>query len=251
MTRLLRWVFLAGMSVCGFAFGEPEKPLTMCVSVIDIAPYLYLDHDGILQQWAREALHRQGWEVKFVSMPLQRCRAGIARGDIDGTLFYAYTDTNAQVAVFPMANGRIDEQRYAIRARGYAYRRVGSAAEWDGNTFSNLKAPVGFVLGTSVVEEKLKRLHIDYNHDAYSLQQSFDMLLAGRIDITLSREEEANVFLMQPAYAGKFERLPTPFLESLFYIAVSHQFYARASERVERFWDDVAAQRAHWKSKNP
>lgn len=240
-----RFLFL---SLFCLAIGFPSfacyaKTIKICVVDTPIPPFSFPDREGQAQRLIRIAIEQQGWHAEFNVVPVNRCRAGLKFGEFDATSVFPATAANREVAVFPMRGTAVDPAKALGVARAFAYRRIGSAASWDGRAFSGVELPILFPMGVSAIEAKLAAVKIPHSDNAKTMPQIFSMLCLERADIVVGREYEAEEVLRTNEFRHCVERLAVPFVSIDMHVAFSRQFYQREKALVERIWSAIAQAR--------
>lgn len=221
------------------AMDSYAKTIKICVVDTPIPPFSFPDREGQAQRVVRIAIEKQGWQAEFQVVPVNRCRAGLKFGEFDATAVFPVTATNREVAVFPSKGAAVDSAMALGIAKAFAYRRVGSQANWDGHAFNGVKSPILFPLGISAIEAKLATLKIPYSDSAKTMPQIFNMLILKRADIVVGKEYEAEEVAQTDEFRDKVERLPEPFISIEMYVAFSRQFYLREKATAERIWSAI------------
>jgi polar amino acid transport system substrate-binding protein len=217
--------------------------LRLCVDERPWPPYLMPSGDGMAQRLLRDAAREAGATLAAYAAPVTRCREEIRYNAADGFPIAPYTPALLSFMVFPMRGGEPDPARAVMSARTLAYRRTGSAVQWDGVRFTHLATPVLVRFGSVLMVDKLAAMDVQADDSGKMLSANFSKLLAGRADIAVGLETTGLALLALPEFAGKIEALPVPFTDEAYYLGLSRTFYNANPQLSERLWDAIARQR--------
>jgi polar amino acid transport system substrate-binding protein len=209
--------------------------MRVCAMDVDYPPYGKLDGTGRLQYLAKQAAKRVNLMLDRHTAPRRRCLEEIKAG-ISDAMASAYSPLRAESAAFPMTEGNIDASR-AMGVMTYrVYRRKGSALDWDGVRFIDLKdGRLGVQSGFIYVTDRFRQLGVPYDDGAKALEPTLAKLLAGRLEGVVGMMEEAD-HLIASNFPGQIERTSKMFEQTPVYMMVSRQFYTAHPQLVERYW---------------
>lgn len=234
---MLRWAVLAILLAAPHA---QAVTLRICIDIHPHPPLLTPDGGGIAGRLARAAASAAGFAVELHTVPILRCRALLATGELHAFPMTPRTAELAAIARFPERNGMPDKSRASAVARLVAFRRVGSRVDWDGERFTGLDRPV-LVPSTRVrLLDLVKAAGAPIDSSASSLELNFAKLLAGRGDAAVGFDGEGQVLMALSQFAGKIEMVPLALGEDAFYLAVDRAFYASHKDQVEAMWNQIA-----------
>jgi polar amino acid transport system substrate-binding protein len=243
----MRQVMVAWIAVwlCATACAAEHTParLRICFEDAANAPWQTKGGQGLDYVLVRMAAKISGIAIQPVNLPWKRCLKSMENGAIDGVASVSYTPGRAAYASYPtLPDGSLD---IALRIRNDSYslyRLRGSDVQWDGQTFSNLRGPVGGQLGFSVVQD-LAQVGVevdDSNQDSDSLMR---LLVLGRFQMVAILTGQGNALMASAPYAGKVEGLSPVFVGKPYFIPFNTAFYAANYELVRRFWKGLATAR--------
>lgn len=237
-----KWmVVAAGLAVApamaAQAGGERVR-MRMCAMDVDYPPFARVDGSGTLQYLVFQAARGMKLEIERHIAPRRRCLEELKSGQSDA-MASAYAPQRTDIAVFPMAGGKIDASMAMGVMNYYVYRRKGSSVDWDGRRFSGLgDKKVGVQSGFIYVIERLQQLGVSYDDGAKALEPNLAKLAAGRLDAVVGMMEEADRAIARN-YPGQVERTGKVFEQTPVYLMVSRQFHARHPQLVERYWEAI------------
>jgi polar amino acid transport system substrate-binding protein len=257
IVRLCAWLLTGGASLLAVVPRADAAPplFKFCSMDVDFPPYARVDGSGHLQYLMVQAARSLGMHVERHVAPRRRCLEEIKAGQSDGVIA-AYSTERAQFASFPMAGSDADDNRALGVVRYYAYRRNGSALEWDGRRFVELGAGVlGVESGFVLITDRLRLLEVRFDEGGKSLEQNMAKLVLARFDGVIAMDLEADK-LIAAKFAGKVERAGKVFEQSALHLMLSRQFVAQYPKLAEAYWQAIADQRASsdyrsYQQKNP
>lgn len=230
--------------VCALAFAAcvPAHAVTLrlCLDERPMAPYVTPTGSGIANLLIAEAAREVGLTVEQYAAPLKRCREELRFNQADAFPTAPYTAALLQFVAYPMRGAEPDPARTVMSTRNMVYRRVGSAAHWDGARFTHLATPVLVRFGAALMTDKLATLGVPADDSGKSVRANFSKLLAGRADLVVGPELSGQALLADPRFAGKIEPLPAPFTDESYYLGLSKHFYQAHPQLSERLWDAIA-----------
>jgi polar amino acid transport system substrate-binding protein len=235
------FAFTPARAVCtvvllaAWASAQCAEPIRICITDIAYPPYLYPDREGSIQWLVRQAALHTGLRADFAPMPIKRCIAQIAAGQMDARIAGSSAVTRAGLR-FPMKDGVTDAGRALGSAREMLFRLKNSPVEWDGRQMEHVTGPVLMQPGFPTTELLLKRFGVQIDSGGKTLEANLGKLLAGRGQLAIGFEFYAAGVLARPEFSGKIEMLPIPIHEAGYYLAFSPAYYAAHGADVERLW---------------
>lgn len=223
--------------------------IRLCYEATSLAPYtsapaqtqgegLVLDllKAAALQAQVRLDLHQQPWK---------RCIHEMRQGSTDGIFVTVWQADRDVWGRFP---GRDPEKQLPtdpLRAlwpvEYVVIARSGGSLNWDGQHFSGVVNGVGAPLGY-VTSQRLQALGV-LASESMAPAKALRMVAAGRLDGYVLEHEIGLTLLRELQLDAQLELLPTPLLETEWYLPFSHQFYAAQPALAERFWKVLGEQR--------
>jgi len=211
----------------------------ICVDLNEWVPYTYPYRDGTLQILVKMTATRLGQQVSIVPLPWRRCQSEVAAGHQDGMLAVAANDYNLASFIFPRRGNEVDTSRAVVNAPFVLLRRSGSDVSWDGHQIRGLQGPVLYPHGYVDIAARLAQLGIAGESSATTNEQNAKKLLAGRAQLMVIYQGDAQKLLALSEFTGLLEQLPEPLGASLSYLAVGKDFYLRNSALQEQFWNEL------------
>jgi polar amino acid transport system substrate-binding protein len=214
------------------------QAVKVCVPSNPFPPLTFPEHVGQGQWLARRATEQAGGTVQFESVPWPRCLKGATDGDYDA----AMPPTGArsvQLAIPLKSDGTPDESKAIGDANLVVVRRVGSKAQWDGKRFSGLNGAVMFNRGIVAVREKLEALGAQGDEGAQPNESLLQKLVMGRAELLIMNGSAALTDLADPAYAGRLEILPEPFIGITGYLGFNKTYQASNRVFVDAVWAGI------------
>ncbi len=236
------WALALGMLFAVGVVHAGERPLQfrLCSMDVDFAPFAKIDGSGHVQYLVAEAAKALNVTVDRRVAPRKRCIEEIKTGQSDG-MIAAYSPERASYAAFPMRAGGPDESKSLAVVRYFAYRRVGSRLEWDGQRFTGLgTGTLGVESGFILITERLRQLGVPFDEGGKSLLQNMEKLVADRFDGIVAMDLEADRQILE-RFAGKVERAGKPFEQTPLYLMVSKQFDEQNPTFMVEYWRAIEA----------
>jgi len=220
-----------------------SREIVICIPDVNMPPMAFVDHEGVAQRLARNAIERQGDTVRFLIVPLRRCRNGVKNGTYDVGLPAPFNQEALLDFSFPMKNGNVDGDRGFGIYEMVVVRLVGSAANWDGEKFTKVTMPV-LSRGAIVVKNKLAELGVNEDSGSKDNQTTLRKLIVRRGEIAIVQKIDAENYLNQEEFRGKLEILPQPFLVFPAFLAFNQMYYTKTKSHVEAIWTEIMRLRA-------
>ncbi len=233
-TGLALWACWMGTAAMG-----AEAPLHICVDERAHPPYLKEDGSGTAQILLQMAAAKLGQRVEFHYAPQVRCVEELRRNQSQGYPTAGYSVTLQPVCAYPMRDGRPDPTRATATVRVMAYRRVGGAADWDGQRMRDAGAPVLVARGSPLMMDRLRALGVRVDDGGQDTAVNFAKLLAGRGELVIAPGNDGQQLLALATFAGKIEQLPAPFFVERLHLCLSRQFRDADPARAEALWTAV------------
>lgn len=185
----------------------------------------------------QEAAGKAGLALERRIAPRRRCLDEIRNGSSDA-MIAAFTPERGAMAAFPLAAGGPDVTRSFGTVRYYPYRRAASAVSWDGERFHGLSGSVDVESAFVFVTDRLRGLGVAYDDGGKTLEQNMEKLRAGRVDIVIGMDLEADR-LAASRHGGRIERAGGAFDLTPMYLMLSKQFHAAHPREAQRLWQAV------------
>lgn len=185
---------------------------------------------------------KTGITIQHVVAPWRRCQLLVERGVVDAVNTVGYAGINIGISVFPMRDGTADTARSLGSVPTLLFRRVGDQADFVDGKFVRTDKPIALLVGRQAAKEAVDRAGWEVDDGAKTVLALAQKLVARQVDLAATADPEFP-HLIQTRFKGVLEALPTPLMDSHFYVAFSKQFYARHPEEAERFWNVLGATR--------
>ncbi|MES2317424.1 MAG: transporter substrate-binding domain-containing protein [Pseudomonadota bacterium] len=217
--------------------------LRICAMDVDYPPFGKVDGTGHLQYLVQQTAKGMNLELERHIAPRRRCLEEIKTG-ISDAMASAYSPLRAEIAAFPLAGSGVDASKAMGVMTYYAYRRTGSALEWDGRRFRELgDKKLGVQAGFVYVTDRFTQLGVPYDDGVKALEPTLAKLAAGRVEGVVGMMEETDG-LIAKHYPGQMERAGKVFDQTPIYLMVSRQYYSQNPKLVERLWHAMRSYRA-------
>ena len=228
---------LLALALAGRATAAPT--LLLCSDSHPHPPLMQLDGQGTAQVLVRNAAQKVGLQVVFRTAPVVRCLAELRHNLNQGYPVAAYSAELDGLCAFPLRDNQPDPQRATALLRAFLYRRSGDKVDWDGQHLTGPQQRVLTQRSQMKVAERLRQLGIGYDNGVDEVGANFAKLLAGRGDVVIAYETDAQALLQTAPFAGKIEKLAVPFYTLPFYLCLSRQFHDADPARAQRLWDEI------------
>jgi polar amino acid transport system substrate-binding protein len=187
---------------------------------------------GYAVEALRMAAADLGHTIEFKRLPWKRCLSSMESGSADILFTASYKKKREALGAYPKtAAGELDESRRLTTASYSLYRKVGSSANFDGTSFSNVKtvaAPLGYSIVDNLKEKGLEVTEVS------KIPGMFKQLAAGRVD-AVAMLTVSDSYLSDLGIAG-IERVETPIVSKPYYAMISNQFVAKEKAVAEAIW---------------
>lgn len=181
---------------------------------------------------------RLGLTFEYVRRPWARGLEGLKANKFDGIFNASYKPERELYGLYPMKDGRIDNNRSTIRQAYYFYKKVDSHIVWDGKRLRGLKGKIGTIIEYSInADLKAMSLEVD---PAPQQETNLKKLAAGRIELIADIDTMNDGFMLPgKKYHGKFIKLDPPIKQKPYFLVFSHQFAEKHPELIESIWDEI------------
>lgn len=227
----------AAETVLRVSYPETENP----PRILGQGAVVPADKPGITIELLRMAAEKTGVTLEIARFPWKRCLYLLENGYIDATFHASYTEERAQYAVYPTRAGKLDTSRAIYLNRYVIYVRKGSELRWDGRALSNVGKPLGTISGNAVADD-LKRMGAAVE-EAPGVRSNMEKLRSGRIAAYVEIEGIGDDFLADHRAEftefAEVDKLPLPFQEKHYFVALSKKFYQQNPELAEAFFDAI------------
>ena len=214
--------------------------LRLCTDEHSHLPFITPTGEGTSDLLIREAAREAGVDVEFRAAPITRCREEIRVGAADGFPTTPYTPSLLGFVAFPMNGEQIDPSRAVNTTRAMVFRRIGSAADWDGERFTRLTTSVLVPFGSVLLVDRLKNMNVPIDDSGKTLSANFTKMLAGRAELAVGSEYSGRALMAQPQFAGRIETLAAPITDEPYYLGVSKRYYDANPQAVQKIWEAIA-----------
>jgi polar amino acid transport system substrate-binding protein len=195
------------------------------------------DPPGIALDIISYAAKELGYTVNFIRLPNRRVLSDLQAGLIDGAFCFSFREDRMEIGAYPMRDDKVNSD-YRITTFTYSlYRRKGSNIDWDGNKFINLVGSIGANAGYSIVGD-LKKMGIDVDDGARTIEQNLDKLKNGRI-LGYAAQDITTDFHVESGKYGEVEKLPIHLVEKDYFLLFSHQFMGKNPIESENLWKKI------------
>jgi polar amino acid transport system substrate-binding protein len=195
---------------------------------------------GLTIQMLRMAGDRAEVPIELSRTPWQRGLYLIETGQADAIFASSFVEERQRFGVYPFKDGKPDTARKLFDQSYSLFIRSGSGVGWDGETLTNLHAPVGATPGYAVIPV-LRGMGVSVEDEPNHLA-NLRKLAAGRLDAYAELESQIRPMLRDnKAEFGDIVQLSPPVLTKPYYLMFSKMFYSETPEIAEQIWDAIAA----------
>lgn len=238
---------LFATSTCSLDLHAATRQLRTCVDERPWLPYTSPDpmNPGNMQIALKEVGEKLGIEIINKALPWKRCRSFVKSGMVDAMIGGAYVDSNREFSDFPMLDQFVNNKQALGFASVVLIRRLGSKADFDGKSLTNVTNPIGVAAGTQVMLDEARKFG-QIDDGAKTDEQNIQKLLKNRIDLMAAYEYDIKA-LIEKKYQGKLEILEKPLVSTYYYLAFSKKFTKANREIAEAVWGEIGARKANSK----
>lgn len=200
---------------------------------------LPIEKPGWFVELSRRAAGDCGAKLEFDFMPWPRAPQMVERGEVQAAISSSYKAERAEYGVYPLKDGKPDEDRASKKLIYAAYANKGSSNETlaEGDKLQGLT--LAAERQASIIPELKKR-----GAGVYEVANDLTMLRMvanGRVDAGVGIEDNVQPILDQdPELARLIVKLQPPLQKRVAYVMFSKIFYKDNRELVECFWSTSA-----------
>jgi polar amino acid transport system substrate-binding protein len=234
---VLRELFAVVIALFVVSTPAGARTIKLCLAEREFLPVSSPDFEAPGQYLARLAIEHQGDQATFTALPWRRCVAEVKSKLYDGAIGVVPTQTFLDDMRFPQAGDELDVSKSLGDMVFVALRSVSGNTVWDGRHFQHLSRPVLYNPAAQAIEDKLNKLGVTKDGSTPEEERMMSMLLVGRADIAIGREDAVLDLLDRAPFRDNIEILPRPFLDSPTYLA-----FRKDEDRtyVEAVWNEIA-----------
>lgn len=177
---------------------------------------------GLSLMLMTEIFSRINIEIDLKLFPQNRCIEQMKDGTRDAMTLISINKDREEFIEF---------SEPLLESKGLIYYSNTRKTPFRWNIFYDLKDyTIGIVSGYNY-GDTFKKVRYKYplkTYEVTNIEQNFEKLIAGRIDIMLANQAEANEFIrLNPAYYGKLKAADKPYLSYYYHIGFSKKSWAR------------------------
>lgn len=233
---------VVGLHAVAGGVGEVPGTITLCHEDHDVRPWRYGNGGGLNFRLIESAGRQAGLSLRFEAMPWKQCMARLRANQVDGVFAASFRPGQPADGVYPGGVAPDDGKRLYME-RFVLVRRKGDRLDWDGASLSRLQGAVGIQAGFQVGEH-LRTLGVPTAESGGDADDVLRLLVAGRVGgAALLAGEAAKLLEHDPALRSALEVLPTPLMETPYYLVLSQSFFQRHPKRAENLWRAVETAR--------
>lgn len=249
MNKIIAWAIRQSFGVfcIGLVFSVTgnTQEVSLCFENTPNPPFYNGAHTveknkpGITIEVLKEAAQIAGVDLVFKRMPWKRCILQLQKNQIDGAFEVSFKPAREEYAVYPSAEGALDQRRYLHSLSYFLYTLEDSPVQWDGVKVTNLKSALVGVAGYSIVN--------DLRSEGYpvlegvSQKANLEMLLRGRVDGLTQIDTMTNgLIAASPKKFSSVKQHPIPLRNKLYYLVFSKGFMNKNTKLAEAMWDQLA-----------
>lgn len=242
MIRKITLTFL----LCYSALGTD---LSFCYEFNDYYPFTNkknkINGPGIIIEIINEAAKKSGLNVVAYRSSWKRCKEDLRNGRADITAAMIWTKKRSEWAVFPMKNGTVDTDKFLWKARYMIHTGSSSRVQWDGAKLGpsgvKISAPEGYV-----AYKLLDDIGVLPN-EKFKAAQAMKLVSINRLDGFVIDELIGRNLLKNLGLEKSVTTLDKPFLETLWYAALSRKFKKQSPEKAISFHNQIEIVRKEMK----
>ena len=215
------------------------RTVKLCLAERELLPVSSPRFEAPGQYLVRMAIERQGDHAVFTPLPWRRCVTEVKTKVYEGAIGAVATETLLDYMRFPRAGGDLDVSNSLGDIVFVAMRSVSGNAGWNGQHFEHISRPVLYNPAAQAIEDKLTKLGVAKDGSTPQEERMMSMLLVGRADIAIGREDAVLDLLETPPFRDNIEILPRPFLATPTYLAFGKSWAAENAVYIEAVWKEI------------
>lgn len=177
-------------------------------------------------------------KFEFKRVPWKRALMMTEANETDAIFHSSFKEERLKIGVYPMKNGKPDQERRLINNSYVLYKLKDSPLEWDGSKFTNLNGPVGAAIGYAIVGD-LKKKGVTVEESKKTLN-SMLKLVQRRLAAVAELENMADLTLADnPEKFKNIVKVHPPLRTKPYYLMFSHGFVKKYPQVAERIWDEI------------
>lgn len=220
------------------------RTLKFCLAEREFLPVSSPNFEAPGQYLARLAIEHQGDHAVFTALPWRRCMAEVKSKLYDGAIGVVPTETFLDFMRFPHLGDQLDVSKSLGDMIFVALRSISGNAGWDGKHFQRLTRPVLYNPAAQAIDDKLNKLGVAKDGSTPQEERMMSMLLVGRADVAIGREDDVLDLLDTPPFRDNIEIFPRPFLDSPTYLAFRKSLTDENPSYAEAVWKEIGRLRA-------
>jgi len=181
--------------------------------------------------------------IEIKRFPWARClETELKNGTADGAFIASYKKEREEFGKYPTnADGSVDTSKRVTTLSYSFFKLKNNAWTWDGKTLTGLSGSVGVPGGYSIADDLTKMGATVIANGSTEL--NFRNLLAGRLALVATIDEDGDYILKKPEFVGKIEKITTPIVSKPYYVMLSKQFVSKNPDLAAKIWNAVATLR--------
>lgn len=177
--------------------------------------------------------------MQFAMVPWRRCVEGVRYKIYDGAVGAGDVPAFRDFLNFPQKDGQTNPLQSLSTVHYVAVRMLGTAANWDGNQFQNLKTAVLFASGNAATGDVLKQLQVTASDPSGKPTTLLRMLLKQRNEMAVLREADVDALLEMPAFHDRLEKLQPAVYSVNAYLAIQRESYVADPAFFNAVWEEI------------
>lgn len=195
-------------------------------------PGIYIDISDILQQ-------RLNLNIQHFRAPWKRCLAMLRKNAVGAVYGASFKEDRLVIGRYPMAGGKVDEER-RITTKSYSlYRNAEAKIRWDGAVLDHNQGQIGAPLGYSIIPFLEK--HGAKVVTRWTTESGLDLVSLGRLQSFAAQDPAADALIIEnPHKYRNVVKVVPPLQTKSYYMMISHGFYQQMPKLAEEIWNTIA-----------
>ncbi|MDK2123920.1 hypothetical protein [Parachitinimonas caeni] len=238
-----KWILTLVALTSAMLQSVAAETVRLCYDEEEVYPWRMTGKVGLDFVQLKQLERLTAVRLELEPLPWKRCQHELKENRWDGAVAASFRPERLEMGVYPMKDGKPDNN-LRMRTESYSlFRLVGTTPSWDGKEFSGISGPIGAQLGYSVVE-MLTSAKLQVDSGTRSADDNLRKLLAKRVvAVALTTQEGEQSIEARNEFRGRIERVNPPLTEKAYFLIFSKDFYARNETLAKQLWNQLPAAR--------
>jgi len=193
---------------------------------------------GILLEMLKLVEKKINIKIHFKRFPWKRALFELKEGNVDGLFEASFKKKRLEFGLYPLKNGKVDEQRRTNYNSYYLYKRKKSKLSWNGIFFKYASKGICAEREYSIVDDLRKKGVI-----VLELSETTKCLLllnSNKVDGVAALQLAGDTIIKKNKNMSNIVKVKPSLSTKAYYLMLSHQFVKKHPKIAEIIWDTIA-----------